>query len=129
MSITITSDYMSTAAYAANNVQPVSASSKVASATQSSTGSVHNDSVQISPAGQAAAGGGAQTSSASTPQTEIQKIEKMIAKIQQELAALMQKDDEQSKQLIASKTTQLAAYQAELMVLNIQNTSTSSQKA
>lgn len=126
MSITITSDYMSTTAYAANNIQSVSASVKVATEAQSSTGSVHNDSVQISPAGQAAAGGGAQTSSTSNTQTEIQKIEKLIAKIQQELASLMRKDDEQSKQLIASKTTQLAAYQAELMVLNTQNTSTSS---
>jgi hypothetical protein len=120
---------MSTAAYAANNIQSVSASAKVATEAQSSTGSVHNDSVQISPAGQAAAGGGSQTSSASNTQTEIQKIEKLIAKIQQEIASLMRKDDEQSKQLIASKTTQLAAYQAESMVLNTQNTSTSSQKA
>ncbi|MDD2266305.1 hypothetical protein [Sulfuricurvum sp.] len=124
MSITITSDYMTTA-YASNSLQSASTSSEVAVDTQSATGSIHIDSVRISTAGKAAAGGGAtQTSSTSDTQTEIQKIEKMITKIQQEIATLMQKNDESSKQLIATKMTQLAAYEAELMVLSTQNIST-----
>jgi hypothetical protein len=123
MSITITSDYMNTTAYMSNKVQSSSTLAEAVSGATSSTGPVHNDTVKISPAGQVAAGGSTQTSSTSNPQTEIQKIEKLIAKIQQEITALMRKDDEQSKQLVANKTTQLASYQAELMVLNTQNIS------
>ncbi|HZF71035.1 hypothetical protein [Sulfuricurvum sp.] len=124
MSITITSDYMTTA-YAANSLQSASASSESAVDTQSAAGSIHVDSVRISTAGKVAAGGGAiQTSSTSDTQTEIQKIEKMITKIQQDIAALMQKNDDSSKQLIATKMIQLAAYEAELMVLSTQNIST-----
>lgn len=127
MSITITSDYLSTAAYMANSIQSFSSISDDASKTQSSAVSTHNDTVKISAAGKAAASGGAtQTSSTSDVQSAIQKIEKQITKIQQEIAALMKKDDEESKQLVASKMTQLAAYQAELMVLNAQSISASS---
>lgn len=127
MSISITSDYLNTAAYKTNNMQPYTATSATASEAQSSTGSVHNDTVKISAAGKAAAGGGAaETSTTSDVQSEIQKIEKHITKIQQENAVLMKKDDEESKQLLANKMTQLAAYQAELMVLNAQSISASS---
>lgn len=119
MSLTITSDYMSTVAYALNSVQSSSTSSGVSSETPSSTGSLHVDTVKISSAGKAAASGGAtQTSSTSNTQTDIQKIEKQIAKTQEDIAVLVEKDNDHSQQLIDNKTTQLDAYQAELMVLS-----------
>lgn len=119
MSMTITSDYMSTVTYMANNVQSLSKSSEVISVIPSSTESVNKDSVKISTEGEAAAGREfTEISGITNTQTEIQKNEKLIVKTQQEIAALTQINSEQPK---ARKIAQLAAYQAEQMIFNTQN--------